>query len=216
MPAFPPDIPMRLPALLPSLLVLAFAGAATAADTPPAPAPTPVIDAADALSGAALAEALRAGGLVLYMRHAEVSVPSDDCGVHQLTPKGDAQAREVGEGMRRLGVPIGPFLVSPLCRTRQTAELLGLGPATPEPDLAPLAPRVDHGAARARLLGLAPEPGRNALLVSHKQGSRVPEYRIMLELAGVIVYRPGPGGTARAVARIAPSDWAALARAIGR
>ena len=195
-----------------------------AAPPPPSAAPAaalplvPAIAPEDALAGRALAEALRAGGFVLFMRHAEqVPAPLNaDCAKHWLTPVGDEQARTVGAGLRRLGVPIAEVRTSPICRCLQTAAGLGLGEPVPDPDLAPPEPRMDTGPARAKRLGTAPAAGRNTVLVSHQQGSRTPEYRITLGLADVIVFRPGPDGGAKPVARIAPADWAALAQSVGR
>lgn len=215
---------MRLSRFFPLALAASLTGPASAADPAPASASEPaavllpVIAPEDALSGRALAEALRAGGLVLFMRHAE-QVPAgikEDCSRHLLTPTGDGQARTVGAGLRRLGVPIGEVLASPICRALQTAVLLGVGEPKPEPDLAPPEPRVDTGPARTRLLGRVPPPGRNTLLVSHQQGSRVPEQRLMLGIAEVLVFRPQADGTAKPLARIAPADWEALAAAVGR
>lgn len=213
---------MRLLEMLPLVVAIALTGPAAAADPAPTPEPAPVllpvIAPEDALAGRPLAEALRAGGLVLFMRHAE-QVPAsdkDDCGRHLLTPTGDAQSRTVGAGLRRLGVPIAEVLASPICRCLQTAALLGVGEPKPEPDLAPLQPRVDPGPARARLLARMPPPGQNTLLVSHQQGSRVPEYRLMLGLAEILVFRPQPDGTTKPLARVAPADWEALAAAVGR
>lgn len=219
---------MRLLASFLPALAAALLGPAAAADPAPAPATTspaepapvllPVIAPEDALAGRPLAEALRAGGLVLFMRHAEQVVASDkdDCSRHLLTPAGDAQSRTVGDGLRRLGVPIAEVLASPICRALQTAVLLGVGEPRPEPDLAPPQPRVDTGPARMRLLGRMPPPGRNTLLVSHQQGSRVPEQRLMLGLAEVLVFRPQPDGTSKPLARVAPAEWEALAAAVGR
>lgn len=219
---------MRPLEFLPIVLAAALVGPAVAADpatapaagstAEPAPVLLPVIAPEDALAGRPLAEALRAGGLVLFMRHAE-QVPAsdkDDCSRHLLTPAGDRQSRTVGEGLKRLGVPIAEVLASPICRALQTAVLLGVGEPKPEPDLAPPQPRVDTGPARTRLLGRMPPPGRNTLLVSHQQGSRVPEQRLMLGLAEILVFRPQPDGTARPLARVAPADWEALAAAVGR
>lgn len=221
-----------LAALLPAAV---FAAEPAAAPAPPAanapaaaappvvpaaavPPPIPAIAPEDALAGRALAEALRAGGFVLFMRHAEqVPAPLNaDCAKHWLTPVGDEQARTVGAGMRRLGVPIGEVRTSPICRCLQTAVGLGLGEPVADPDLAPPEPRTDTGPARAKRLGTVPPAGRNTVLVSHQQGSRTPEYRITLGLADVIVFRPGPDGAAKPVARIAPADWAALAQSVGR
>ena len=80
--------------------------------TPVAPEPPPVIlplvNPADELKGRALVEALRAGGFVLYMRHAlQIPPTTEKCDTPGLTPVGEEQARNVGAAIRELKIPIG-------------------------------------------------------------------------------------------------------------
>jgi phosphohistidine phosphatase SixA len=78
----------------------------------------------------ALANALREGGVVLVMRHAITETTTDrvevlgDCSQQRnLSEQGREQARRIGRDMRALGVQVGKVLASPLCRTKETAEL---------------------------------------------------------------------------------------------
>lgn len=76
---------------------------------------------------------LRRGGLVLYMRHGITDnsradrtpqVDLNDCGTQRvLSDKGRALMREVGQAMRDARIPLNEVLVSPLCRTRESAQL---------------------------------------------------------------------------------------------
>jgi phosphohistidine phosphatase SixA len=84
------------------------------------------------LAGADLLATLRAGGLILYFRHADTDhsqndqrmTSVEDCTTQRnLTDRGRERARAVGEAIRALGVPIGAVLASPLCRTVETAML---------------------------------------------------------------------------------------------
>ena len=80
---------------------------------------------------------LRAGGLVLLMRHAQ-TVPGTgdppgfrlgDCSTQRnLGEPGRAQARAIGARLRAERVPVGAVRTSAWCRCRETAELLELGP----------------------------------------------------------------------------------------
>jgi phosphohistidine phosphatase SixA len=84
-----------------------------------------------------LFDRLRAGGLVLLMRHAR-TVPGtgdppgfrlDDCASQRnLGEAGRQQARAIGAQLRVERVPVERVLTSAWCRCRETAELLGLGP----------------------------------------------------------------------------------------
>ena len=83
------------------------------------------------LTGAALVEALRDGGHVLYLRHTQTpedavdeADPVGDCRRQRLlTAAGRADAVALGEAVRYLGVPVGEVLASPYCRTLDTARL---------------------------------------------------------------------------------------------
>ena len=75
---------------------------------------------------------LRAGGLVLLMRHASTveglgdppNFRLGDCSTQRnLSEAGRAEARRVGERLRREGVPIAQVYTSPWCRCRETARI---------------------------------------------------------------------------------------------
>ena len=83
------------------------------------------------LSAKLLSE-LRQGGYVLFLRHASTDFSQndsrmtsfEDCATQRnLTDKGRAEARALGEHVRRLKIPIGEVLASPFCRTMETARL---------------------------------------------------------------------------------------------
>ena len=75
---------------------------------------------------------LRAGGLVLLMRHASTvdglgdppGFRLDACATQRnLSDAGRAEARRVGERLREARVPIGRVYSSPWCRCRETARV---------------------------------------------------------------------------------------------
>jgi phosphohistidine phosphatase SixA len=191
-----------------ALVCLLFSAAALAQE--PAERAYPAIDPAQRLEGKALAAALRAGGFVLFMRHArQVNPQPQDCTAAALAAEGQAQAAAVGASLRRLRIPVGDVRASTLCRAGITARLMDLGPVGETGDLLPsILPDVQG--ARRRLLAEPPKPGTNTLLVSHVQGGEQPADRMQLDLAEVIVFRPDGHGGSGAVARIRVEDWSAL------
>jgi phosphohistidine phosphatase SixA len=97
------------------------------------------------LPGLALAqwEALKRPGAVAIMRHAIAPGTGDpddfrlgDCSTQRnLDARGREQAREIGGAIRAAGVKVDRVLTSQWCRSRETAELLGLGPVQELPAL---------------------------------------------------------------------------------
>jgi len=182
----------------------------------PAPAALPLVDPAKELKGMALIEALRLGGFVLYMRHAETGDVTEKCIHSNLSAKGEEQARQVGAALRELKIPVGKVRASEPCRTGDTARLLGLGNVELIEDLNPMPPRpgYDIGAARTRRLAESPAAGTNTLLVSHLHGSLKKEEWLHLEMNEIIVFRPDGNGHAEPVARIRLQAWPALIQAM--
>src|SRR5690349_17884701 len=162
-------IPRRL---LPALLL---AVPAAAADRPrPVPAEAP--------EGQALVARLRAGGLVLFFRHADTRGEpcdrsfriGDRAGQRNLAPEGRAQAVRLGARIAQLGIPVvTPVLAGPVFRARDTAEL-AFGTAQVAVTDSLLADdyagaRLDLVVAKHRRLLAAPvPPGGNRVLVGHR------------------------------------------------
>jgi phosphohistidine phosphatase SixA len=175
----------------------------------------PVVDSARELKGRALTTALRAGGYVLYMRHAMQIPPFDGpCDKSNLTAEGEEQARKVGAAIRALKIPIGRLLTSEPCRNLDTARLLGLGEYEISADINPLGlrPGFDVTSARNARLMEMPPPGSNTLLVSHMHGAQDRREWVELELAEIIVYRPNGKTLTAPVARIRLETWEELQR----
>jgi phosphohistidine phosphatase SixA len=82
---------------------------------------------------------LRAGGLILYFRHAATDFsqndansrgPEDCANQRNLTDRGRDDARRIGAALKAIGVPVQRVLASPTCRTVETARLI-FGKAEP-------------------------------------------------------------------------------------
>jgi phosphohistidine phosphatase SixA len=185
-------------------------------DGPAAPSPQQARDRS-------LVRTLRAGGLVLVMRHTPADAKIDgeeslsSCGRQRaLTLEGREQARAIGRAIRRLKLPIGEIRASPMCRTRDTARLM-LGRATLDRDL--ITPGVigtDAGDERrtqrlATLAQTAPKAGTNSLLVTH--GTNIGNaFELSVDEGELLSFLPQPGARRpRLVARVQPQDWARLA-----
>lgn len=77
---------------------------------------------------------LRKGGYVLYMRHGYTNnarpdryptVDLNDCQTQRvLSNEGRQLMRDVGAALRKAGIPISEIVVSPMCRTRESARLV--------------------------------------------------------------------------------------------
>lgn len=201
------------------LALLALGPAGAHAQTPGADASPamPLVAPGHELKGLELAGALRNGGFILYMRHALQIPPAEKevCDKPSLKPEGEAQARKVGMALRELKIPIGQVKSSEPCRSQDTARLLDVGKVEITADLNPLGgPKSNETiAARKRLTAQQPAQGANTILVSHVHGSRVPEDRMQLEIAEIIVYRPDGKGASTPVARVRWEAWDDLVKA---
>lgn len=175
-----------------------------------------------ALGGPDLLAALRAGGLILYFRHADTDFkqkdvrPVDlaDCTQQRnLTDKGREHARNIGAAVRALAIPISSVVASPMCRTVETAEL-AFGPAERSlavRDAGPAPPGTpDRYAALRVLLSTPPSPG-NAVIVGHAY----PIYTLIggqyLDEGEAAVVRPQGAGF-EVVARVGLKEWRGLAQ----
>lgn len=187
--------------------------------------------AAEPLAGAALVEALRGGGYVIYFRHAQTDFSNPDristagdwkscdpARVRQLSDAGRESARRVGAALRALGIPVGRVVSSEYCRCVETATLLDVGPVTTSLDLFNVLAAEWAGGKEAlverarRRIQEPPPPGTNTILVSHGFLLREATSHQPGEMGGAIHH---PHGTAplQAVATLDLDDWEALAKA---
>ena len=168
---------------------------------------------------AALLTKLRAGGYVLYMRHTSTDFSQNDSRMtsfedcanqRNLTDKGRDEARAIGAHVKRLGIPIGPVLASPFCRTIETARL-AFGKAQPMHEARGGPARPDDPARYdplRKLLGAKPPQGQNSVISSHGNPFHAvfgPPYLAEGEMA---VVQPEGGTKSSIVGRIRVQDWA--------
>lgn len=163
----------------------------------------------------ALAKALRDGGVVLVMRHAETETATDevevlgDCAQQRnLSEEGREQARRIGRDIEAFGVPVGDVLASPLCRAKETADL-AFGSAEVSrvlvsPGVTGTAEDDDRRIAELREMTDAPA-GSATVLVTHT-GNIGGAFDQSVEEGDVLVLRGE-----RLFGVMQPADWQRLA-----
>jgi phosphohistidine phosphatase SixA len=168
-----------------------------------------------------IARDLRDGGLVLVMRHArteqttdEVEVLGDCSRQRNLSEEGRRQAAAVGEAVRGAGIPVGEVRASPMCRTRETAELAF--PGEVEIDRTLVSPGVvgtleddERRIGALKALASAPPEEGNLLLVTHTGNIGGAFGTATVQEGDVLVVRPAPGG-GEPLRVVAPEDWREL------
>ncbi len=175
------------------------------------------------LAGTALADALRRGGYVIVLRHGstdnshpdEAIVNLADCGTQRpLNAAGVAQAKQVGQAVTALRLPIGEVLYSPYCRTRTTAQLEFGDTGQPDQDLV----AADyHGVNRAsqdiavlKLINTVPRAGTDTVLMTHQNTLQNTTGISSPPEGGAEVYRPQAADRPLLVAELSSVDWTAL------
>jgi phosphohistidine phosphatase SixA len=213
---------MVMKRLLAILLVLLLPTALLAAE-PAAATPFPTF--VEKPITTELINEVRKGGFLLYMRHGTTdnsrpdrvpSVDLNDCNTQRpLSDAGRELMKQVGKSMRDAKVPLSRILVSPMCRTRESAQLaIGDKFDVLEPLMYSANMTSDEKKPRiAALKKLMVEPvpsGGNTLIIAHAPN--------MDDLIGffvkpegtVLVFRQsGPTGY-EYLASIHPDDWAKL------
>ena len=175
----------------------------------------------DALAGRALVDALKAGGLVIYFRHAATDFGENDINMtdyadcknqRNLTDEGRKDARAIGAAIKRLGLPIGDVLASPFCRTMETATLIfGRAVATPAVLGGPAAAPPEKYTPLKQLLSTSPPSGVDLAVVGHGNPFKAITSVPYLAEGEAAVLRPLGAAGFQLVARIPKDGWDALA-----
>jgi len=176
----------------------------------------------------ALLDLLRQGGYILYARHGEATVGTDQPNLNfqncftqrNLSETGRRQAVYYGAIFRNLQIPISyPILVSPFCRTIETGQLaFGGGTVRVDPfwyqvsrlsgNLSDLEKNRILYTLQSRLETIPPQ-GTNAVIIAHgfPQGIGLGE----IDNMGTVVVRPlGPGRGYEIVDKLSLEELAKL------
>ena len=130
-----------------------------------------------------IAQALRAGGLVIVVRHGATFPDQADtdplnfdniAAQRNLNDKGKALAKAFGDALRQVGVPIGTVYTSKYNRAYETAVGAGFKDIVKTPDLTEgglvVSPNENNRRAEAfrMMLTVVPKPSTNTLLITHQ------------------------------------------------
>ena len=180
--------------------------------------------AAQTLTGAPLASALRAGGAVIVMRHAAspreapdkaAANPDNPTAERQLDATGRATATTMGGALRRLKIPVGTVWTSPTYRARETVRLAQLPAAQAVAELGDggQSMQVAAAAQAAWLKKIVTELPRatNTIVVTHMPNiaAAFPEAGAVADGEALIFMADGKGG-ARLAGRVRIEEWPSL------
>ena len=172
---------------------------------------------AAAAARAPLEQRLRAGGMVLLMRHASTEggggdppgYKLDDCATQRnLSEAGRREAAHAGERLRAIGAPIDRVYTSPWCRCRETARIAfgqaedwePLGSFFDRPDLE--AEAAEH--VKKRILGYTiTKPHGNVVMVTHNVNIAALT-KLSVAPAEIVVVQPDGCCGLRVAGRLAP------------
>lgn len=172
-----------------------------------------------------LLKEMRQGGFVFYMRHGITdnnrpdrvpNVDLNDCNTQRpLSDAGRALMKKVGQAIRTAKLPIGETLVSPMCRTKESAQLaVGDKFETYEPLMysanmtsAEKQPRLQ---ALKQILAKPVPAGTNRLLIAHAPNLDDLIGFFVKPEGTLVVFRQAGATGYEYVASIHPDDWAKL------
>ncbi len=179
-------------------------------------------DFEDKLRGSQLIRALKRGGYVIFLRHAQterngpnrnnVNLNVNDCSTQRvLSEKGWQDARKIGTAFASLNLPVGEVYSSQYCRTWQTADL-AFGKYEKLAALNP-AEGDSEEQLRARILPLftnVPNPNMNVIFVGHSDGFKAVT-RIHPSPQGVaFILKTDERGSLDILANLTPDEWESL------
>ncbi len=179
------------------------------------------------LSGAALVDALRGGGYIIYFRHPQTEVDYADqitakmgyCNTQRmLSETGWRQARAIGQAFQELKIPVGKVYSSEYCRAWQGADLaFGRYEKTPALNFLPAEEYTEAQvrqmkAAVMPLLTAVPAKGTNTVIMGHDDIFEAAT-GIYPEPQGVaFILKPDSQGKFEIIAMVLPEEWAKLSR----
>ena len=183
----------------------------------------------DAWSQTEWINALRQGGHVIVVRHGTTYTDQADTDPlnlknvaqqRQLNDEGRAQARAMGEAVRKLKIPVAQVQTSMFQRAVETAMLMGFGNVTASVDITEgglvVTPIENNRRAQAlrALAATTPPAGNNVVIVTHKPTIMDAFGKDWFDVreGEASVFKPEAGGY-KLVARVRAEEWSKLAQA---
>ena len=174
-----------------------------------------------------IAQALRAGGLVLVVRHGATFPDQADtdplnfdniAAQRNLNDKGKALAKAFGDALRQAGVPIGKVYTSKYNRAYETAVIAGFPDIEKTTDLTEggliVSPNENNRRADAfrKMLAVVPKDHSNTILITHQPNivAALGKDWFDVKEGETSIFRPADGGY-KLVARIQMDEWPRIA-----
>ena len=137
----------------------------------------------------------------------------------QLNDNGRTLARQMGDAIRKLKIPVGQVTTSQFNRAVETGTLLGFGAVTSTADVTEgglvVSPNENSRRAQAmrKLAATVPPAGSNAVIVTHKPNIMDAFGKDWFDVKeGEASIFKADGSGAKLVARVQAADWAKLAQ----
>ena len=176
-----------------------------------------------------IAAALRAGGLVIVVRHGATFSDQADtdplnfdniAAQRNLNEKGKALAKAFGDAVRQAGVPVGKVFTSNYNRAYETAVIAGFKDIEKTADITEgglvVSPNENNGRADAfrKLLSTAPALGTNTILITHKPNivDAFGKDWFDVKEGEASIFRP-ENGSYKLIARMQMEEWPRVAAA---
>lgn len=181
------------------------------------------------LDDKALAKALRSGGFVIVVRHGATFPDQADtdpfhldniAAQRNLNDDGKALAKAFGEALRQEGIPVGRVYTSQFNRGYETAVIAGFKNIEKTADLTEgglvVSPNENNrrAAALRKMLAVAPNPGTNTVLITHKPNiiDALGKDWFDVKEGEASIFRP-ENGKYTLFARVQMADWPRIAAA---
>ncbi|HWX36250.1 MAG TPA: histidine phosphatase family protein [Steroidobacteraceae bacterium] len=174
-----------------------------------------------------IARALRAGGLVLVVRHGATFPDQADtdplnfeniAAQRNLNDKGKVLAKAFGDSLRQVGIPVGKVYTSKYNRAYETAVVAGFKDIEKTADLTEgglvVSPNENSRRVEAfhQMLGTAPKPGTNTILITHKPNivDALGKDWFDVKEGETSIFRP-ENGSYKLFARVQMDEWPRIA-----
>jgi phosphohistidine phosphatase SixA len=176
-----------------------------------------------------LATTLRAGGLVILVRHGATFADQADtdplnfdniAAQRNLNDKGKALAKAFGDALRQAGVPVGKVYTSKYNRAYETAVIAGFQDIEKTADITEgglvVSPNENNrrNAALRKMLATAPKAGTNTILITHQPNivAALGKDWFDVKEGEASIFRPADSGYTL-IARVPMDEWPAIAAA---
>jgi broad specificity phosphatase PhoE len=176
-----------------------------------------------------IAQALRAGGLVIVVRHGATFPDQADtdplnfdniAAQRNLNDKGKVLAKQFGAALRQAGVPVGTVYTSKYNRAYETAVLAGFKDIEKTADLTEgglvVSPNENNRRSEAfrKMLAAGPKAGTNTILITHYPNiiAALGKDWFDVKEGEASIFRPENGGY-KLVARLQMDEWPRMAAA---